>query len=53
VAISANDERNGRRLDIVEYRFFNRHFRGLTSARTERSIEGPELHVTAQTSRAS
>jgi len=37
----------------VEYRFFNRHFRGLAFARTERSIEGPELHVTAQTSRAS
>ena len=48
VARTPGDERNGRRLGIVKYRFFNRHFRGLASARTGSPIEGPELHVTAQ-----
>ena len=40
--------RNGRRLGIVEYQFFNRHFRRLASARARSPIEGPELHEAAQ-----
>jgi hypothetical protein len=47
VAARPGDERNGWRLGIVEYRFFNRHFPGLTSPRVEEPIEGPELHRTA------
>src|SRR4051812_31634871 len=41
-------ERKGRRRGIVEYQSFNRHFRGLASARAAGPIDGPELHVTAR-----